>query len=235
MADLVFVSHGTDNVRAQGLIEQLVAQVVKLLPGVRVHQTFVDVQEPQINEVLEGIPAEVETVVVPVLLSAGYHTYVDIAKAVEKRNSYAAPSVATRTLGPHPKLIDLLLERLEEVSLAACDQVVLGVAGSSDERAQDDVRTVAGILQSRLGIEVTVGFCAATSPDAASAVELARQRLASATVPGRVVVANYLLAPGFFDTKLRGTGADVVTGTLAPSRLLSDIIVERYKEGLQAL
>ena len=235
MADLVFVSHGTANEQAQALIAQLVAQVAQQLPGVRVHPTFVDVQQPQIDEVLAAIPLEVETVVVPVLLSAGYHTYVDIAKAVEKRNSYAATSVATRTLGPHPKLIDLLLQRLEEVSLAACDQVVLGVAGSSDERAQDDVKTVAGILQSRLGIEVTVGFCAASHPDAAEAVELAREKAATAAVPGRVVVANYLLAPGFFDTKLRGAGADVVTDTLAPSELLSDIIVERYKEGLQAL
>jgi hypothetical protein len=47
-------------------------------------------------------------------------------------------------------------------------------------------------------------------------------------VGGRVVIASYLLAPGFFHDQLAKAGADVVTEPLLPSPVLADIALDRY-------
>jgi hypothetical protein len=43
-----------------------------------------------------------------------------------------------------------------------------------------------------------------------------------------VVIASYLLAPGFFHDQLAKAGADVVTEPLLPSPVLADIALDRY-------
>jgi hypothetical protein len=47
-------------------------------------------------------------------------------------------------------------------------------------------------------------------------------------VGGRVVIASYLLAPGFFHDQLGKAGADVVTEPLLPSPVLAEIALDRY-------
>jgi sirohydrochlorin ferrochelatase len=51
---------------------------------------------------------------------------------------------------------------------------------------------------------------------------------------GRVVVASYLLAPGFFHDQLAKAGADLVTAPLLPSPVLAEIALERYDAALAA-
>jgi hypothetical protein len=55
------------------------------------------------------------------------------------------------------------------------------------------------------------------------AVEAARRAGAS-----RVVVASYLLAPGWFHHQLRRAGADVVSGPLGADRRVVATAVERW-------
>ena len=45
---------------------------------------------------------------------------------------------------------------------------------------------------------------------------------------GRVVIASYLLAQGFFHDQLGKAGADLVTEPLLPSPVLAEIALERY-------
>ena len=47
---------------------------------------------------------------------------------------------------------------------------------------------------------------------------------------GRVVVASYLLAPGYFHDRVLEAGADVVTDPLAPDDRLVQIVLDRYDE-----
>ena len=49
---------------------------------------------------------------------------------------------------------------------------------------------------------------------------------------GRVVIASYLLAPGFFHDQLAKAGADLVTAPLLPSPVLAEIALERYDAAL---
>ena len=141
--------------------------------------------------VLDGLGPEHEAVVVPLLLSAGYHVHVDLADEV------AAPSTAPRSGRPSDPTTassTCSSERLREAGLRSDDRVVLAAAGSSDVRAVEDCRIVGRRLADRLGAPVAVGFLSAARPSLADAI--ARTR---ATHPvSRVVVSSYLLAPGYF-------------------------------------
>ena len=43
-----------------------------------------------------------------------------------------------------------------------------------------------------------------------------------------MVIASYLLAPGFFHDQLAKAGADLVTEPLLPSPVLAEIALERF-------
>ncbi len=99
---------------------------------------------------------------------------------------------------------------------ATDDRIVLAVAGSSDRRAVEDCRDMAARLAAASARDVSVGFLSAAEPRLPDAVAAARSDAAAGG--GRVVVANYLLAPGFFDDLARSAGADVDGASAARAR-----------------
>ncbi|SDD09519.1 sirohydrochlorin chelatase [Auraticoccus monumenti] len=217
---LLLCAHGTDNLEGRAVVDALAARVAAR--GVRVEQTWVDVQYPQVEEVLTGLVGAGErVVVVPALLSAGYHTQVDIAGAVA---AHPGRALATAALGPDPRLADLLHRRLVEAGAEPTDAVVLAAAGSSRGEAAEAVREVAALLEQRWGGPVSVGFGAKAEPSVAEAVRAAR-----VGTSGRVVIASYLLAPGFFHDRLVDQGADVVTAPLGVAEELDEIVLARYR------
>lgn len=224
---LIACSHGTRSPSGQVAIRALIDQVRTLLPHVRVLEAFVDVQEPAVADVVADAVAEGPVVVVPVLLSTGFHTKVDIAEAVAP---YGDRAVAAAPLGPHDLLALTLESRLEEVRLAADDSLILAAAGSTDPAAADAVRIVAGRLANCLHRPVTVAFAAGAQPRIGDAVAAARADGAE-----RVVVASYVLAPGYFADVVSGAGADVVTAPLAPDVRVAGVIAERYSEAVARL
>jgi sirohydrochlorin ferrochelatase len=229
---LVLCSHGTADPAGQAAVSALVAAVRSRLADVEVRETWVDVQEPQVEEVVGAVVAEgfSPVTLVPLLLSGGYHVHVDVARAA------AADVVrATPALGPDPRLADLLLQRLREAGADDADAVVVAAAGSSDARAVADVAAVVDAVRAGREGPVGVGFGSMATPSVPDAV--ARTR---AGHPGRrVVVAGYLLAPGFFHDRLARAGADLVTEPLVPVRAgvpvvddrLVALVVERFRAG----
>ena len=105
-----------------------------------------------------------------------------------------------------------------------------------------DCAATAASLAELIGASVTAAYLSAVEPRLANAV--AQQRLPADSAqadgddvrehrPARVVVATYLLAPGFFADLAVTSGADVVTPPLLlpdepPAQELVDIVVERY-------
>src|SRR3954447_20245885 len=220
---LVAVAHGTSSAAGRSAIGSLVAAVAARRPDLTVRAAFVDVQPPDPAAVLSSLHDDAPARLVPLLLSAGYRVYVDLAEAAGRvPGTTVAPA-----LGPDDRLADLLRERLVASGLRDDDPVVLGAAGSSQASAVADCERVAAALSRRLGRPVVAGYLSAVEPKLADAV--AAQR-----VPGRrVVVATYLLAPGFFADLAGRSGADVVTPPLLvpgerPPEELIDIVVERY-------
>ena len=223
---LVAASHGTSSPEGRSAVAALVDAVRVAAPGILVEDAFVDVQQPDVPAVLDALGPSRAAVVVPLLLSAGYHVHVDLVREVAGRDG--AP-VLGAALGPDERLVEVLALRLVEAGLRDDDRVVLAAAGSSDLRAVADCRTVARLLSARLGRPVPVGFLSASRPSVADVV--ARTR---ATHPvSRVVVSSYLLAPGYFHDLAGAAGAHVTTAPIlradaAPPAPLVELVLDRY-------
>ncbi|KZM33639.1 sirohydrochlorin chelatase [Oerskovia enterophila] len=272
---LVGCSHGTNDVAGQAAIRALLDDVRATRPDLDVREAFVDVQQPEVADVVthavaprapgEGPGGQAgQAVVVPLLLSTGFHVNVDITEAVSPEHEGRGPehgaATAARALGPDPRLAQILADRLAAAGTRPHDAVVLAAAGSSRSGAARDVEAVAEHLRAHHDGPVTVGFGAMATPSVRDAVAAAREALGVAAVPGeattapgggadaagaapsggedeppRVVIAAYLLAPGFFHDRLLEAGADVVTAPLAPDARLTAIVLDRYAEGVAAL
>jgi len=151
---LVLCSHGTSDPSGQAAVSALVG-AVRVRAGVEVLETWVDVQHPQVDEVVTRTVSQgfSPVTVVPLLLSGGYHVHVDVARAA------AATGVrATAALGPDPRLADVLRQRLVEAGAGTADAVVVAAAGSSDARAVADVDAVVAALQEQWAGPVAAGF-----------------------------------------------------------------------------
>jgi len=226
-ATLIACSHGTSDEAGRAAVLALVDQVRQLLPGVDVVDAFVDVQDPAVADVVDSSVAGGSAVVVPLLLSTGYHTNVDISRAI---GAHPGRAVATAALGRYELLADVLVDRLAEVGAEPGDAIVLAAAGSSDPAAAVDVAATADLLASRLDADVSVGFAAGAGRRIADVVADARAAGAQ-----RVVIASYVLAPGYFAQVIAAAGGDVVTRPLAPDTRIAEIIAERYRAGVGAL
>jgi sirohydrochlorin ferrochelatase len=227
-AVLVAASHGTSDPAGRRAVAALVAAVAARDTAV-VREAFVDVQEPDVSAALAAVPDE-PVVIVPLLLSAGFHVRVDLAREARHAGAMRGGGVAVAdALGPDPRLITILARRLADVPLEPGVVVVLAAAGSSDGRAVDDCRATAAALGERIGVPVTAAFISAAEPELRSAVAQAREHGAA-----HVVVATYLLAPGYFADLAATAGADAVTPPLlcdgeAPPAELVEIVLDRYR------
>lgn len=222
MTTLIACSHGTSDEAGRLAVRVLVEQIRSRLPGVRVVQAFVDVEQPEIAAVTANEAASDSAIVVPLLLSAGFHTAVDIARAVA-----AVPNARqSQPLGTHTLIAAVLADRLSTViddGWQAGDHVVLAAAGSSNPAAVRDVEEAAEHLRQLLPVPVSVGFASASSPRIADAVATARAEGAV-----RVIAASHVLAPGYFAGLVARAGADLVTAPLAPDQRVADVAVERF-------
>jgi sirohydrochlorin ferrochelatase len=223
----VACAHGTRNPTGRRLIAELALAARTLRPGLRTTAAFVDVQPPTVVDVVQGLAdAGTPAVVVPLLLSGGYHVHVDIAGAVAAHDA----ARAARPLGPDQRLVAVLTDRLVAAGADRGDPntaVVLAAAGSSDARSVADVEGTADLLQRDWAGPVTTGYGSAAQPTVPDAVTAARRAGAE-----QVVIAAYLLAPGHFHDKLQGAGADRVTAPLLPDDRIAAVLLDRYDAAL---
>jgi len=221
---LIACAHGTRNAEGQAAIRRVMAEIETLRPGLRVVEAYVDVQEPELGGVVEGLPEGTAAVVVPLLLSTGFHIKVDVPKAIKSR----AEVVAARPLGPDPRLAELLATHLRAAGLQENDGVLLAAAGSSLPDGSVDSEEQGRLLGELLPNKVRVAYGASAQPTVPDGVASLRAELAADGGTGRVFIASYLLATGYFHDQLAKAGADVVAAPLLPSPVLAEIALERY-------
>jgi sirohydrochlorin ferrochelatase len=157
---LLAASHGTASSSGQQAVDALVAEVATRMPGTEVASAYVDVQAPDVPSALARIAPERPVIIVPLLLSAGYHVHVDLAQAAARR----AGSRVAAPLGPDPRLADLLAHRVRSAQAVLPQTVILAAAGSSDPRAIEDCRTMANALSERLRHPVAAAFLSSGTP-----------------------------------------------------------------------
>jgi sirohydrochlorin ferrochelatase len=220
---LIACAHGTNNTEGQARINQVRADIALLRPELTVLEAYVDVQGPALPDVVAGLPDGAVAVVVPLLLTVGYHVKVDIARAVASRPG----SLAAEPLGPDPRLAKVLHERLGQ--LPADWGVVLAAAGSSEPSAAEQIEVLAADLAVLRPQRILAAYGASAEPSVPHAVA----QLRAAGAPG-VAVASYLLAPGYFHDQLAAAGADKVAEPLLPSALIAELAVEKFDAVLRA-
>jgi sirohydrochlorin ferrochelatase len=238
----VAVAHGSRDPRAAATVSELLEVVRERARGLDVRAAFLDHCAPSLPRALgslDGRPA----VVVPLLLTAAYHSKTDIpARLAEAAAARPGPAVAcSGTLGPHPLLTTALERRLGEAGVAVGDPgvraatgVVLASAGSSDPAANATIAALAARWQRERGWRAVLpAYASAAGPRPAEAVAALRSAGMSP-----VVVATYLLAPGYFADKVRdaalGAGAATVSGVLGAAPEVADTVIERYLDAVSA-
>jgi len=252
---LVAVAHGSADPRAAASVGALLSLVRAQaapagLPGLQVRAAFLGHAAPTIGQALGAVRGE--AVVLPLLLTAAYHSKTDIPRALHEARaarprlgvSYGAP------LGPHPLLLRALERRLAEAAGTAPpadgaarvspagrmrpDQtaVVLAAAGSSDPAANTVISDLAAAWQAGRGWHsVRPAYASAASPAPAEAVAAARRAGAR-----QVLVATYLLSPGVFADQVRrdclAAGAAAVAPVLGAAPEIADVVLARYAGSL---
>jgi sirohydrochlorin ferrochelatase len=132
-------------------------------------------------------------------------------------------AVASDPVGPDARLAVVAERRLREAGWDGRAPVLLCAAGSSDDRALDDVRTVAHLLATTQHVDVTAAFLSAGLPRVDEAL---RARPDAA-------LASYLVAPGTFHDLLVRSGATVVSDPLGADPLVAEIVLDRYDAAVQ--
>lgn len=232
-AVLVAVAHGSADPRASATVAELAAVARDRSPGLDLRTAFLGHAPPSLPQVLSTIEAGRAVTVLPLLLTAAYHSKADIprvlARSARPAVSYGAP------LGPHPLLLTALDRRLAEADPAACRNpaqtaVVLAAAGSSDPGANATIARLAAQWQARTGwLAVRPAYASAAAPSPAAAVA----GLLRDGAP-RVVVATYLLAPGLFADRIRrsalAAGAAAVSPALGACPEVADVVLDRFAQ-----
>jgi sirohydrochlorin ferrochelatase len=214
---LLAVAHGSRNPAAADVVGALAGQIRRLAPMLDVRVAFIGHAEPSLPDEIDATGSN--AVIVPLLLSAGYHLTTDIADAAS-----SAGALVAGPLGPDDLLLTVLTARLGEAGVPAGTPVVLAAAGSSEPAAADSVRRQADLLAAELGVPVLGAFASTTEPTVPAAVAELRKRTG-----GPVAVASYLLAPGSFQDQLRESGADWVTEPLGSHPALAGLVIDRYR------
>jgi sirohydrochlorin ferrochelatase len=217
---LLAVAHGSPDLRAEPVLEALVARVRAERPGLVARLAHLGHTSPDVPSAVRSLVADGvrRIVVVPLLLTAAYHARTDLPALLDDlRLEWPAVEFAqTPVLGPHPLLFALVRRRLAEVGADPSASVVLGAVGTSDAGANAELADVAASMGA------TIGF-AAGKPLVGRVVDELRGR-----GRGQVVIASYVLAPGLLPDRFGATTADLVTRPLGAEPEIVDIVLQRF-------
>jgi sirohydrochlorin ferrochelatase len=203
---LVIAAHGSADPAFASVVADLAGQIRRARPDLDVRIGYLEHGPPRLVDVIEP-----GAVVVPLLLSSGYHAAVDIP-------TQAGGAVIAAAVGPDRSLVPVLATRLRDAGWTAGMPVVLAATGSTEATALQEVRDVGPVLADALGgAAVTVAFVSAGSP-----------RLGD--LPPAAAISSYLLARGHYSRVLAQAGAAIVSDPIGPAPELAAAILDRYAE-----
>lgn len=255
---LIVVGHGTRSAAGVAQFADLVARLQRRAGGglgpaglagadgpAAVAGGFIELSSPPLAEAVAGLVAggHRELVAVPLVLTAAGHGKGDIpaAMAREQQRHPGLRSRYGRPLGPHPVLLTLLEERIDQ-ALAGDDRsgtvVALIGRGSTDPDGNADVVKVARLLWEGRGYQgVEPGFISLAEPSVPAVLERIRRLggrrivvapyfLFAGVLPDRIVAQTEAFAAEHPELELR------VAQVLGDCDPLADLVLERYREAL---
>jgi sirohydrochlorin ferrochelatase len=233
---LVAVAHGSRDPRALRTVTALLERVRELRPGLDVRLGHIELNEPFLSDTLASLGGEggAQAVLVPLMLSRGYHVKHDLPQAAA-----AVPGADIRIaapLGPHPLLVEVVRSRLfqagwrPEDGTSRATGIVLAAAGSRDPESVSDIRRTADLLSERLGgVPVVPAYASAATPTVPAAI-------CALTARGRhrIAVASYFASPGLFATRSAALAPWIAAAPLGAHPALARLLLQRYDEAASA-
>jgi sirohydrochlorin ferrochelatase len=233
---LLAIAHGSRDPRSAAMIDALTRAVRRAKPGLRVAAGYLDHCAPSVGQVLDRFAAAGarEVVALPLLLTAAYHSGVDVPHVLHQAGRRHPQLTVLRgaTLGPDPLLRAAVDRTVADLGLTPGPDagLALASAGSSDPAARAVIQRVATDLADAGWAAVLPCYASASAPDTASALaELRRRGLSS------IAVASYFLAPGFLPDRVRAAaGRHPVGAPLGGTPELVSLVLRRYDEARAA-
>ncbi|MGW2569098.1 sirohydrochlorin chelatase [Streptomyces sp. NPDC001537] len=228
---LVVVAHGSRDPRALSTVRTLLDRIREQRPGLPVHLGHIELNDPLLPDTLATLGTR-EAVLVPLLLSRGYHIKRDIPEMAAESEVRARVAGA---LGPHPLLVETLHARLVEAgwdtptdeATRRTGAVVLAAAGSRDPESRIDTNRTAQLLSERLGVPVVPAYATTAAPTVPDAIRALTERGRD-----RVAVASYFTAPGRFATECTEAAPWIASAPLGTHPAMARLILHRYDQSL---
>jgi sirohydrochlorin ferrochelatase len=200
---LVLVAHGSRDPRALTTVRSLMARIRALRPGLPVRLGHIELNEPLLPDTLAAL-GDTRAVLVPLLLSRGYHVKQDIPEMA----ATARGDIRTAgPLGPHPLLAEALHARLTEA----------GWPAAPDDTAR---RTTAVV-------PVIPAYASAARPSVPTAL-----RALAARGRHRVAVASCFTAPGRFATQCASQAPWIASAPLGAHEAMARLVLHRYDQSV---
>ena len=217
---LIGLAHGSRDPRAAAAIEDLMAAVAALRPGLVTTSAFLDLAEPDLSTAVGRLDVA-HAVVLPLLFAQAFHARVDVPEAVREAAGHTGTELFTgEILGLGPEVLGALQERARAAGVRPEQEILLLAVGTSDPAANEAVADLAQLWASTRRGPVREVFATA-APRAADALN----------EPGSPppTVVSLFLAPGLLLDQIRDRAAAVgvmVTEPLGP--LMAPLILDRY-------
>lgn len=202
---VLILGHGSRDPEANVTFEALVREYQARRPDLALGHGYVELAEPSLAAALRELARTCdEVVVLPLFLFAAGHVKNDLPLSLYEARR-AAPNVrftAARSLGVHPTLVALAVERVRDLVVDTDPKktaVIIVGRGSSDPDANGDFcKVVRLVAEGHDYAWVQPSFIGITRPSFEDAIELvARAR------PEAIAVVPYMLFTGRLITKLR--------------------------------
>lgn len=234
MTALIVLSHGSRHPRAAGLIEQLARAAhggaPEALSACAAHLEFNDPNLERCAVQAREAGAR-RGIVVPLLFTDGYHSRVDVPRAVSEASAASGVELAAAPgLGSGESVARCIARRVER-DAPESSRVVLAAVGSSDEAANQSVRRLAGLVAGMTG-RGGAGVVFATRGGVEDLMDQVRAH-------GRVHVVPLFVTHGLLLDRLVAARADVEAatgGALTFSQPLgtdlAEVVARRFREAL---
>jgi len=238
---LVLLAHGSRDPQSATTINALTEVVRCMRPDLRIEEAYLDLCEPNLDEVVARLAAEGfgEIVVVPLLLTEAFHAKVDVPVAAKlAAQKHDVKIEVTKVLGIESAFFNVLDRRLREAlsknRVRELDALVLAGAGSSDPLANAMVSWAARAWGSHHKLPTIAAFASSAPPAASEAVRAHR-------ADGRrhIAVGMLFLAPGVLPDRVAElaieAGAVAVAEPLGAADEVAEVILARYAVGAVGL
>lgn len=222
---LVGLAHGSRDPRAAVAIDNLMAAVAALRPGLMVASAFLDLAEPDLSAAVMKLDTE-RAVVLPLLFAQAFHAKVDVPEAVRAAAERSGTElVAGKILGLGPEVLSALQEQARLSGVTPDQEILLLAVGTSDPVANEAVADLAQRWSSVRHAPTRAVF-ATTAPRVGDALD------EEWTTPPAVV--SLFLAPGLLlDQVVRRASELGISVTDPLGVTMAQVVLDRYDAALR--